>query len=320
MNIEALDLNLLVALEALILERSVSKAGARIGLSQPAMSNALARLRAKLGDPLFVFRGREMAPTARARNLATPVMEALSKIRVAIGDRGGFDPRSDTAAFRIAATDYAEIVVVSRLLRAMRRVASGAELTIRRLEALFEIPRAELQDGTLQFALGFFPAPLAPGGGMASQVLFEDPWVCIARTNHPRIHGNLSLETFLQIEHVRVSYGSPERPGLIGEAVASIGRSRKVGLTVPHLATIPAIVARTDLLGIVPSRLAKEFAPMLKLKIFPIPLRLPRAMLALVWHESRQHDPAHVWMRAMIARLATEAAFARQPNSRQVGR
>ena len=301
MNIENLDLNLLVAFEALMVERSVSKAGARIGLSQPAMSNALARLRGALGDHLFISRGREMVPTGRARHLAGPVLEALCQIRSVIGDRGSFDAKSDTAAFRLAATDYAEIVLVSRVLRAIRRAASGVTLTISRLEAQFEIPTEELQDGSLQFAVGFFPQPIVPGAGIASQVLFEDPWVCIARARHPQIDRKLNLQTFLRIDHIRVAYGSSGSPGLIGEALASLGKSRKIGLTVPHLATVPALAARTDLLGIVPLRLAKEYAPVLNLKIYPIPFRLPKTTLALVWHESNQHDPAHVWMRRMIA-------------------
>jgi LysR family transcriptional regulator, mexEF-oprN operon transcriptional activator len=102
-----------------------------------------------------------------------------------------------------------------------------------------------------------------------------------------------------------VAYGAPERPGLIGDALASLGKSRKIGVTVPHLATVPALAADTDLLGIVPLRLAKECAPALNLKIYPIPFRLPKTALALVWHESNQHDPAHAWMRSMIARFAT---------------
>jgi DNA-binding transcriptional LysR family regulator len=190
MNIEALDLNLLVVFEALVLERSVSRAGARIGLSQPAMSNALARLRGAVGDRLFVFRDGEMVATVRARHLAGPVLEALSKIRSAIGDRGSFDAKSDTAAFRLAATDYAEIVLVSRVLGAIRRTAPGVTLTISRLTAQFEIPTEALRSGSLQFAVGLFPQPIVPGAGIASQVLFEDPWVCIARTRHPQINGD----------------------------------------------------------------------------------------------------------------------------------
>lgn len=308
MNIEALDLNLLVAFEALMMERSVSKAGARIGLSQPAMSNALARLRGALGDHLFIAKNREMVPTSRARHLAGPVLEALSRIRSAIGDRGSFDPQSDTAAFRLAATDYAEIVLVSRVLSAIRRAAPSVKLTISRLEAQFEIPREELHDGSLQFAVGLFPQPIVPGTGIASRVLFADHWVCIAQARHPQIRGKLNLETFLRIEHICVGYGAPERAGLIGEALASTGKIRKIGVTVPHLATVPAITARTDLLGIVPLRLAKEYARALNLKIYPIPVRLPKTALALVWDESNQHDPAHAWMRSMIAGSQTDGS------------
>jgi DNA-binding transcriptional LysR family regulator len=123
MNIESLDLNLLLAFEALTAERNVSKAGNRIGLSQPAMSNALARLRAVFDDRLFVHLGREMVPTTRTLQLASPVLEALSKIRAAIGDRSTFDPVTAENVFRVAATDYAEIILISRLIRTIKRKA-----------------------------------------------------------------------------------------------------------------------------------------------------------------------------------------------------
>jgi DNA-binding transcriptional LysR family regulator len=178
-------------------------------------------------------------------------------------------------------------------------------LTITRLKGLFDIPTDRLSEGSLQFALGLFPQPIVPGRGIASQLLFDDPWVCLARINHPQIKNNLSLSNFLRIEHIRVCYAAPERPGLIGAALTSIGRSRTVAVTVPHLASVPAIAARSDLLGIVPLRLAREYAETLGLKIYRIPLSLPRTTLALLWHENNQHDPAHIWIREKIARFAT---------------
>lgn len=306
MNIGSLNLNLLLAFEALFVERNVSKAAKRVRLSQPATSNALARMRALFEDPLFVSQGREMVPTAMALHLANPVLEALSRIRAAIGDRDSFDPKTATNTFRIAATDYAEIVLVSRILRAMTREAPGVSLSIMRLGGLFDIPQEKLRDGSLHFALGLFPQPVVPGARIASHILFDDPWVCIAQKKHPQIKRKLTLATFLKIEHIRVSYGITERPGLIGEALASIGRSRKIAVTVPHLATVPALAARTDLLGMVPLRLAKEYARTLSLKIYPIPVSIPRAALALLWHETSQHDPAHIWLRETIVRLSSE--------------
>jgi DNA-binding transcriptional LysR family regulator len=308
MNTRALDLNLLVAFEALMLERSVSKAGARLGLSQPAMSNALERLRGALGDRLFVQHGRQMVPTARSHDLAVPVLESLANIRAAIGAGNSFDASRATASFRLAATDYVEIVFLPRALRALKRAAPHVSLTVSRLDGQFEVPAEKLHDGRLHLALGLFPQPLAPGGGMAAQPLFDDPWVCIVRAHHPQIRGKLSLATFLRLEHIRVAYAAPERPGLIAEALATLGKSRRVGLTVPHLATVPALVASSDLLGIVPARLASQSAKAFGLRIYPLPLRLPRSTVALLWHESKQHDPAHCWLRGMLARLASEKA------------
>lgn len=310
MNIHSLDLNLLLAFEALEAERNVTKAGRRIGLSQPAMSNALARLRSVFDDQLFVSRGREMVPTSRALQLETPVFDALSAIRTAIGSPRGFDPQTATGAFRLATTDYAEIVLLSRIFCSIRRESPAVTLTLSRLQGMFEVPADELHDGTLHFALGLFPQPVLPGGGIASQVLFHDPWVCVAQARHPEIGKKLTLASFLRIEHIRVAYRQPELPGLIGEALASIGKSRRIGLIVPHLATVPALAARTGMLGIVPMRLAMEYASSLHLKIHPIPLRLPRSSVALLWHESKQRDPAHAWMRRIIGRTVAELGWA----------
>ena len=306
MNIESLDLNLLRVFEALAIERSVSRAAARIGLSQPATSNALGRLRRVFEDPLFVSRRREMIPTARAVELTNPVFEALGKLRAAIGGQRDFNPQTAALTFRIAATDYAEVVLLSRILRNIKRTSPGISLSVVRLKGLFEIPREKLFDGSFHFALGLFPQPILPGTGIASQLLFDDPWVCVAQTRHPQVGRKLTLATFLRIEHIRIAYEQPELPGLIGEALATIGKERKIGLTVPHVVTVPALAARTGMLGIVPLRLAMEYASSLRLKIHPIPLRLPRSTVALLWYESKQHEPAHAWVRRIIVRTAAE--------------
>jgi DNA-binding transcriptional LysR family regulator len=306
MNIEALDLNLLPAFEALMAERHVSRAGQRIGLSQPAMSNALARLRKIFDDRLFVPAGREMAPTSRALQLAPLLLEALGKVRTAIGDQRIFDPKSANLTFRIGATDYAEMVLLSRSIRSLRAAAPAIRITTLRLSGLFEIPSQRLADSSLDFAVGLFPQPIVPGTGIALQLLFDDDWVCVARRGHPQIQQKMTLQKFLRLEHIRVSYGIPEKPGLIGEALAGIGRSRKVGVTVPHLTTVPAIAARSDLVGVVPRLLAEESRQALRLSIYPIPLRLPRTTMALLWHERNQQNPAHAWLRNTLRGLTSQ--------------
>jgi DNA-binding transcriptional LysR family regulator len=305
-NIEALDLNLLPAFEALMAERHVSRAGQRIGLSQPAMSNALARLRKTFDDRLFMQAGREMSPTSRALQLAPLLLEALGKVRTAIGDQRIFDPKSANLTFRIGATDYAETVLLSRSIRSLRAAAPAIRLTTLRLSGLFEIPSQRLADGSLDFAVGLFPQPIVPGTGIASQLLFDDDWVCVVRRGHLQIRKKMTLRTFLRLEHVRVSYGIPEMPGLIGEALAGIGRSRKIGVTVPHLTTVPAIAARSDLVGVVPRLLAEESRQALRIDIYPIPLRLPRTTMALLWHERNQQNPAYAWLRNSLTGLTSQ--------------
>jgi DNA-binding transcriptional LysR family regulator len=305
MNIESLDLNLLLVVESLLIERNVTKAGHRIGLSQPAVSNALARLRGVFDDPLFLRRGNAMVPTRRTLQLSGPVMEALGKIRGAIGDET-FTPARAQLTFSIAASEYAEIVLLPSVVRCLNREAPGVRLSISRLRALLDVPLETLRDGATQFALGLFPQPISSGTGIAFQLLLDDVWVCLARVNHPRIKNTLPLRTFASIEHIRVSYGEPERPGLIGEAMRSIGMSRKIGFSTPHMAIVPTLAAETDLLGIVPARLARKYASRTRLKTYPVPLRLPRTTLALLWQERNQHDPAHGWLRQVILRAALQ--------------
>jgi DNA-binding transcriptional LysR family regulator len=241
-----------------------------------------------------------MAPTPHALRLAPLLLEGLGNLRTAIGDVRAFDPQTACMTFRIAATDYAEAVVLPRGMHALREAAPSIKLSIVRPGNLFEIPARSLAENSLDFALGLFPQPVIPGTGIASQLLFDDEWVCVARRNHPRIGGKMTLRTFLRVEHIRVSYGIPEKAGLIDEALAAIGRSRQIGLTVPHLVTVPGIAARSDLVGVVPRLLAEESSKALRLNIYPIPLRLPRMMMALLWHERNQQNPAHMWLRRVF--------------------
>jgi DNA-binding transcriptional LysR family regulator len=301
MNIRQMDLNILAGLETLITERSVSGAARRMRLSQPAMSNLLSRLRKTFDDPLFERADRRMAPTARARQLAAPISEALNIIRKAIDEKPSFRPATADARFSIATTDYAEVVLLPGVLRALKRVAPKLTLQVKRLNGIFDVPTAELED--CDFALGFFPLPLPPGAGINGTALFQERFVGVINKRYRGTQGKFKLRQFLSLEHIRVNY-SAEGPGLIGDAVQKIDRRRKVGLIVPHLVTVPFLAAQSGMLGIVPLGLARALRRPLGLRILELPVELPPLTMSLAWHERHQHDAAHRWFREFVAPVA----------------
>jgi DNA-binding transcriptional LysR family regulator len=301
-NIRELDLNLLVGFEALIIERSVSGAARRARLSQPAMSNLLARLRKTFEDPLFERAGQRMIPTARARQLAAPIGDALNVIRKAISERPSFAPSTADVRYTIATTDYAEVVILPNLLRTIKRCAPKIALQMKRLKRIFDMPVAELD--VCDFALGFFPLPLRPGGGLNGTTLFQERFVGIISKRHPMARQRFGLRQFLSLEHIRVDY-SEEGPGLIGDAIQKLGHRRKVGLIVPHLVTVPFLTAHSEMMGIVPLRLARVLSPSLGLRIVELPLEVPPLTMSLVWHERHQQDVAHRWFREFVPHNTT---------------
>jgi DNA-binding transcriptional LysR family regulator len=301
-NIRELDLNLLVGFEVLMIERSVSGAARRARLSQPAMSNLLARLRKTFGDSLFERTGQRMIPTARARQLAAPIGDALNIIRKAISERPSFIPSTADIRYTIATTDYAEVVILPNLLQTIKRDAPKIALRMKRLKGIFDMPVAELD--VCDFALGFFPLPLPPGGGLNGRTLFEERFVGIISKRHPMARQKFGLRQFLSVEHIRVDY-SDERPGLIGDAIQKVGHRQKVGLIVPHLVTVPFLTANSEMMGIVPLRLARVLSPSLGLRILELPLELPTLTMSLVWHERHQQDLAHRWFREFVPHNTT---------------
>lgn len=296
MNIAALDLNLLVVFEALLLERGVGRAGKRIGLSQPAVSNALGRLRAVLGDELFVRTGTAMMPTSRALELSKPVLGALAQIRAAVGDREAFDPAKADIPFRFYASDYGEAIVIAPLLSRVRAVAPNVSLQIRRATALFNVPTEELVANVVDYAIGFYPDSLAPGSGLRRAALMKERLCVVTGTKGPR---TLTLGRFVRAPQIRVNVGR-ESPGLIDDALARRGMERKIAVTVPDFASIPLILAATDVIGVLPERLAKLYGRRFNLRIHKLPLDIPALTVSAVWHERNDAHPAHVWLRSLM--------------------
>lgn len=310
MNITAFDLNLLPVFEALFEERNVSRAAARVGLSQPALSNALRRMRESLGDPLFERTARDMRPTAKAEQLAGSVRAALAHARSALSGEAGFDPTTTRRTFRLAMNDYSEWLLETLILSRTCGASSGAKLHVRRMDSLFSFPEADLRNSLLDTAIGFFPDARSLGEGTLSETLFEEDNVVVARRGHPALRKRLTLERFVQLDHAAVIY-RPEPWGLIDQELASQGLKRKLRLATPHFLTAVKAVAESNLIACVPAGLAREFAQTLDLVIRPLPLFLPKFVTRMLWARQWQDDPAHQWLRRQIRDAAAVKRLSR---------
>jgi DNA-binding transcriptional LysR family regulator len=297
-NIENLDLNLLVVFQALMTERSVTKAAARVNLSQPAVSNALARLRVHFGDRLFVRGRKVMVPTPRALDLAPKIDAGLEQFRGAI-QPSRFDPRTSKATMRMASTDEIELRVLPPLVRRMETLAPGISMNFSRIHGLYSLPAADLESGSLDFAIGMFTQPLPFDTSLFFRELYTPRFVCIARKGHPHIRGRLTLKTFCTVGHVATFYPG-HGPGLIDAVLAERGLKRNVRLSLPHWLSLPFAVAQSDLIATVPESIARAIGRSLRLQQLKCPVRLPRLPVSLVWHARTNDDEAHRWFREMI--------------------
>ncbi len=308
MNLQTMDLNLLLVFEALMSERNVTRAAKRLGLSQPAMSNALTRLRRTFDDQLFLRTPSGMTPTPLAQSLGVIISTALAQLRAALEEKREFDPAASEQVFHVLANDYAEILLLPSLLQTLHNQASRIRLRFHRPRNLFEPPSASALKDSFDLALGFYADSLALDSSIRSEKLWEEKNVCIVRQHHSVLRGKLTLRQYAEADHVAVFY-KDEGQGVIDSLLAQKGYARNSALQVPHFASVPFAVAGSDLIATIPERLAMTFQKQLKLQVLPVPLNLPPFRLAMLWHERFHNDPAHQWLRVMISeQSATEPA------------
>jgi DNA-binding transcriptional LysR family regulator len=296
-NVTDLDLNLLRAFDAVLRDGSVTAAAERLGLSQPAMSNALSRLRRLLGDPLFMRTPGGMRPTAFAHQLAAPVRQALDLIHTTLLAQPGFDPRTSQRSFRLQLSDVGEIVFLPGLLERLQREAPGVRVETQQL------PQDEVSDalaaGEIDLAVGFLPELSA---GVVQKRLFRDRYVCLVRADHPRIGSRLTLAQFLAATHVLVSArGSAHE--IVEQTLRNKGLQRRIALRVPHFTVIPMILARTDHMVIVPEGLVRSIARLGRFKSLKPPVDIPALDVKVHWHERFDQDPGISWLRSVLVEL-----------------
>lgn len=298
MDFHGIDLNLLVAFDALMNERNVTRAAIQVGVSQPAMSAALSRLRTLLGDPLFQRSADGLLPTPRARDLAAPIAQALRQIEAAMVSQPAFQPETAALTFKLGLQDYPTMVLLPALLEALQQTMPGASLNVHAFndrEAAVDL----LDAGMIDAAIGV--APANTDGRIMTRPLFRDEFVTIVSGDRFAAGRAMDLETYLDMQHVLVS---PEGQlhGLVDQALAQQGLKRKLALTLPQVFAVPAIVARTNMTATILKRVALHAQASHGLLLFPPPLTLPEMMFHLIWHRRSDTHPAQLWFREFIAK------------------
>jgi DNA-binding transcriptional LysR family regulator len=311
-NFRTLDLNLLRVFGAVMVERNVTRAAAQLAMTQPAVSNALRRLREATGDELFVTVPSGVVPTAKAEAWWPEVSASLEALRK-VFDPQGFEPTLDQRSFALAMADATATVLMPALVAAL--AAGHARIDLRVLPLVSRDPRPLLEQGSAELALGFFPTvaqELAAEGGRAMTVLeplYSCEYVCVMRRDHPfAAEPVLALDDYCAAGHVRVSFaGRPH--GFVDEGLAALGRERRVVLTVNQFATAARVVHESDLLSVLPRSFVPASGFGAGLAMRTVPIALPRIEVAMLWHRRHERDPGQRWLRDNVGEVVRGLAI-----------
>ena len=299
-DLASVDLNLLVVLAVLLDETSVTRAAARLGRTQSAISHSLDRLRATFADPLFVRSGQRMVPTPRAESLRAPVSDITARLTDLVLGAPPFDPATANRRFRVTASDYLQVVLIPPLIQRIRSIAPGVSLEIvgpksRLLE--------RLSRGELDFS---FSVHLDDNTSLYSQKLFTDGFVCLVSEDHPTVKNKLDRATYLRLPHALVAPLGRAAGHVDGE-LARTGESRRIAVVLPDFLIAPRILHGTDLILTLPRRVARLFTTCGLPSLEP-PTSLPLIPTHLVWHERLTRDPPAHWFRTLVAEVTHEVA------------
>jgi DNA-binding transcriptional LysR family regulator len=297
-SIDHVDLNLVRVFQAIVDERSLTKAGERLALSQPAISYSLARLRTLFDDPLFIRTRSGMQPTPIALELASIVGRALDTVREALRYAESFDPATSTRTFRLSLSDAGEMAYLPAICEALHERAPRVKLSVEPLP-VEEIEDA-LRSSRLDFAIGNLPMLMAR---TRHQLLFEETYVCMTRKRRGLPAGSaLSLEHFLQASHVQVRSVEHSHHAL-DDALRAQGVGRNIVLQLPHFVALPGVLAVTDLFATLPQRLAGILNGNDAFRIYTLPVPIPQATVTMHWHEHVHEDEGIAWMRDLMAEM-----------------
>ena len=298
MNLSKVDLNLFIVFDAIYTEANLTRAGQIVGITQPAVSNALARLRETFNDPLFVRTAQGMVPTPMAQNIIGPVRNALSLLRVSVQESRIFNPQQAAKTYRISMTDLTEAVILPLLFQRLRRLAPT--VVIESFLSKRRETTKELAAGRLDFAVD---APLNTDPQVRHVKLMEDRYVCAMRKGHPMAgKDKLTLDDYLSLTHIHIS---SRRNGLghVDLALGKMGIQRKIALRSQHYLMASQVLQQTDMVMTVPERFARRH----ELHWFNLPVNdVPSVETHLYWHESTDQDPANRWMREQMIELCQQ--------------
>jgi LysR family nod box-dependent transcriptional activator len=303
MDLADVDLNLLVAFDALLAERSVTRAARRLGMSQPGTSNALARLRKLFADPLLVRDGTVLVPTPRAESLVEPVRAALALVSQALDQRTGFDPATDEATFTVSCSDYSLLMLVGPLVR--RLAAQAPNVAIQVLPRAPDAP-ALLRDGSVDLVIE--PAQILADAALPCQPLFSDRWLCCVWSGSTQVGERMTLDTYLRLGHLVYSMGRGQPVSLPDAHLSQAKISRKIEFVVESFLLAPFLLQGTDLVTLVPERAGEHLRRTADVRFLEPPVAVPPFTETLWWHPRRTADPAHAWIRERVAEIAAEYA------------
>ena len=305
MKLSGIDANLLASLDALLQEKSVTRAAKRLGVGQPAVSHALARLREHFRDPLLVLKGRTYVLTPRAQQLAGVVANATRALGDVFEDPPSFVAATSTQRFVVACTDLLGTILVPELLHVIGREAAHVEFELRPLVG--RLADAAL-DEDVDLGVGVFE-DVPPG--LNQQPLYEDPAVCVVRASHQHVGKRLTLEAYTKLPHLDIAVTRDSTPDMrVDRALAAIGRRRRVAVRVPYFLLAPRVLERTDYVATMSARAGHILSRMAHLRVVQPPIELPSYRFSQVWRVDRNKDRAHAWLRQRVARICDSSETA----------
>lgn len=300
MDLARLDLNLLRVFDAVYTHRNVSAAAAALAMSQPAVSNALKRLRREFADELFTRAPQGMNPTPAADRAAATVAQALALLREGLEPGAAFDPAKARRGFTVIMSDIGEIVFLPDLLRFLETAAP--QVRIEAVTLPVKEARLAMEAGAVDLAVGFLPDLKA---GFYQQRLFEQKYVCMLREGHPRAGDTMTMKNFLAARHAVVNAQGTGH-GIVEAMFERAGLAPEMVVRLPHFLAAPMVVAATDLIATVPQKLGAAYARVLPLRLLPHPLKIPAFQVNQYWHRRYHKDPANQWLRGHFTRLFRE--------------
>lgn len=295
MDIRRLDLNLLLLLDGLLASGNLSATARGLGISQPSASAGLSKLRQFFHDELFVRTGRGLRPTPFAQGIENPVRAVIEKVKHEILRQPAFEPLESNRIFTLTMPDLGEVIFLPPIIAKIH--AEAPRISLKCVDAPYADVAGALEDGAIDLAIGYFPDLLEPA--VKSQLLYEDPMVCIARGDHPGVRDGMSVDEFLNLDHLVFEHQGRQESFVNWNG--EFGLKRHTLLQISHFMSMPRLVAATDMISVVPLSLASSFVQQYGLRIVEPPMVLANISLKQFWHRRMENDPGITWLRAIVS-------------------